>query len=136
MIINIKTIFELNRRMTSPLSDSLKLLEHFKFEHGDINGLKSTVTDGLSAFLRDNSTKQQKFDSAKPFPKPYVFAKFSSLVYHDSENSDQLPKGWKVLISSKSKDGYFGRAYWPFRINVFPELECLTWSRKCSAKRE
>ncbi|XP_015917635.1 uncharacterized protein [Parasteatoda tepidariorum] len=51
-------------------------------------------------------------DSDKYYPSDYFLAKIASRVYNEQSSDDCLEKGWVLLTTADSSDGYVGAAYW------------------------
>ena len=82
-------------------------------------------TQTIDDFFKDkNLTPLSQLTATPAFPTPLVLAQFASKSYRDykkGENDAQfetrldIPDGWKLLTTasnSRSKNGYFGAAYW------------------------
>ena len=106
------------RRVLPPFSEELKEDGKLKLSHVDF---KQTIDD---IFIGKILTPLSQLSETPAFPTHHVLAQFASKVYTDYKKREtdaqyetrlDLPDGWKLLTTasnSRSKNGYFGAAYW------------------------
>lgn len=102
-----------NTNTIPPFSQNLELDKNLVLSN---DTFEQNIKDKLKIIGKSNS---DKLNSVAEYPKPYIFAIFSSKAYENYEETKKekyekdLPTGWQLLtVAFNETNHYFGATYW------------------------